>query len=198
MTNSLLSICLASGLITALSLIVRLIRRNPLEYFELEKTRERVGALYKDLKTSSKPALHYSTFFLARRLFVAAVFVFVETIAIKVELIILSCFAALIYLIIYSPYLDPIDLKIEIMNETGLLLANVWCLAFSDILFDSGEEKIKYGYVFVAIITIMVIANLFFFMRRTAYAFLKEWFAKRLEKKRALKENEARQKALAK
>ena len=99
MTNSLLSICLASGLIAALSLIARLIKRNPLEYFELEKTRDRVGALYKDLKTSSKPALHYSTFFLARRLFVAAVFVFVETIAIKVELIILSCFAALIYLI---------------------------------------------------------------------------------------------------
>ena len=84
------------------------------------------------------------------------------------------------------------------MNETGLLLVNVWCLAFSDILFDSGEEKIKYGYVFVAIITIMVIANLFFFMKRTAYVFLKEWFAKRIEKKLALKENEAQQKVFAK
>ena len=143
MTNSFLSIFLASGLIAALALIARLIKRNSLEYFELEETRDRVGALYKDFKTTSKPALNYSTFFLARRLFVAAVFVFVETIAIKVELIVLSCFAALIYLIIYSPYLDPLDLKIEIMNETGLLLTNVWCLAFSDILFDSGEEKIK-------------------------------------------------------
>ena len=44
----------------------------------------------------------------------------------------------------------------------------------------------------------MVIANLFLFMKRTAYVFFKEWFAKRLEKKRALKEDEARQKALAK
>ena len=44
----------------------------------------------------------------------------------------------------------------------------------------------------------MVIANLFFFMKRTAYVFLKEWFAKRLEKKLALKENEARQKVFAK
>jgi hypothetical protein len=72
-------------------------------------------------------------------MFVAAVFVFVETIVLKVELIVLSCFVALYYLIKYSPYQNPIDLKIEILNETGLLLANVWCLAFSDILFDSPQ-----------------------------------------------------------
>jgi hypothetical protein len=65
------------------------------------------------------------------------------------------------------------------MNETGLLLANVWCLAFSDILFDTPEEKIKYGKVYVAIITSMVVANLYIFMKRTVYAFLKEWFTKR-------------------
>ena len=97
--NTLLSICLASGLIAALVLITRLIKRNPVEYFKLEDTRAKFGALYKDYTISSKPALFYSTFYLARRFFVAVVFVFVETIAIKVELIVLSCFAALIYLI---------------------------------------------------------------------------------------------------
>ena len=72
------------------------------------------------------------------------------------------------------------------MNETGLLLVNVWCLAFSDILFDSPEEKIKYGKVFVAIITTMIVPNLYLFVKRTAYVFFKEWYAKRLARRLAL------------
>jgi hypothetical protein len=86
-----------------------LIKRNSLEYFQLEETKEKVGALYKNFDTNSKPALYYASFFLARRFFVAAVFVFVETIALKIELIVLSCFLALYYLIMYSPYQDPLD-----------------------------------------------------------------------------------------
>jgi hypothetical protein len=171
--NSFISIFLASGLIATFALITRLIKCNHLEYFELEATKEKVGALYKSFDTSSKPALYYASFFLARRFFVAAVFVFVETIALKVEFIVLSCFLALYYLITYSPYKDPLDKKIEMMNEIGLLLANVWCLAFSDIFFDSPEEKIRLSEIYVTILLIMIVANLYIFIKRTPYALLK-------------------------
>jgi hypothetical protein len=36
--NSLISFCLATGLITALALIIRMIKQNTLEYFEQEQT----------------------------------------------------------------------------------------------------------------------------------------------------------------
>ena len=38
-TNTLMTICLASGLIASLVLIIRLIKRHPLEYFDLEETK---------------------------------------------------------------------------------------------------------------------------------------------------------------
>jgi hypothetical protein len=63
------------------------------------------------------------------------------------------------------------------MNEIGLLLANVWCLAFSDILFDSQEEKIRLSKIYVVILITMIVANLLIFIKRTPYALLKEWFA---------------------
>ena len=60
------------------------------------------------------------------------------------------------------------------MNEFGLMMANIWCLAFSDLLFDSPKEKIKQGLVYITIIGAIVIANLFIFMKRTAFVYLKE------------------------
>lgn len=176
--NSILSVFMASGLITSLAVIARLIKLNPLEYFEIKETKDRVGALYKDFDTSSKHALYYGPFFLARRLFVAAVFVYVETIALKVELIVLSCFVSLYYLIMYKPYKDKLDFKIEIINEIGLLVANIWCLAFTDLLYDSPDEKIQQGWVYIIIIVIIISVNLFFFLKRTVYAFLKKWIIK--------------------
>ena len=128
----------------------------------------------------------------------ATVFVFVETIALKVELISVSCFVSLCYLIQYKPFKDDLDCKIEIMNEVGLLMANIWCLAFSDLFFDSPEEKIKLSWGFVTTLAVLITANLFLFIKRTVYVFIMERLAKRRAKKQALKANEARQKALAK
>ena len=128
----------------------------------------------------------------------ATVFVFVETIALKVELISLSFFVSLCYLIQYKPFKDTLDCKIEIMNEVGLLMANNWCLAFSDLFFDSPEEKIKLSWGFVTTLAVLIIANLFLLFKRTVYVFIMERLAKRRAKKQALKADEARQKALAK
>ena len=185
--NTLMWVSFFSLLVAMLVIVTRMIKKNTLEHFQLEETKQRVGALYTNFSTESKPSLFYATFFLARRLFVAAVFVFVQTIALKVELISFSCFVSLSYLIEYKPFKDDLDNKIEIMNEIGLLLANIWCLAFSDLFFDSPEEKIKLGCGFVATIAVLITVNLFFFIKRTVYVFIVERLAKRKAKQQALK-----------
>ena len=59
--------------------------------------------MYVNLETHSPIVLNYATFFLARRLFVAAVFIFVSTIMLKVELIVLTSFATIYYILEYGP-----------------------------------------------------------------------------------------------
>ena len=170
--NSLISVCLVIGLTTPLALIIRMIKRNSLEYFDKEETKAKVGALYKNLKTNSKLSLHYTPLFLTRRLFVAGVFVYVENIVLKVLLINLTCCVSIYYLIKNNPFKDPIDWKIEVINEICLFVANLWCLSFSDLLFDSPEEKVKLGWIYFAIIAAMLAINLYYFFKRTVYAYV--------------------------
>ena len=77
-------------------------------------------------------------------------------------------------------------------------MANIWCLAFSDLFFDSPEEKIKLGWGFVITLAVLITVNLFLFIKRTVYVLIVERLSKRRAKKQALKADEARQKALEK
>ena len=77
-------IALFFGLILVLIFVIRLLTKNTKKYFEEDETKKKIGALYKDLKTDSKFTINYASFYFARRLFVAAVFVLVETVALKV------------------------------------------------------------------------------------------------------------------
>ena len=189
--NSLISVFLAIGLTIVLLLIILMIRNNNLEYFEQEATQAKVGALYKNLKTTSKMSLLYCPFFFFRRFIVAGVVVYVENIVLKVKLISLTCFVSLLYLIKNNPFKDPIDWKIEFTNEVLLLGANFWCLAFSDLLFDSPKEKVKLGWVYITIIAAMIMMNLYYFFKRTAYAYVIEQLAKRKANQLALLKDEA-------
>ena len=72
------------GLILVLVFVIRMLTKNTKKYFEEDETKKKIGALYKDLKTESRFTINYASFFFARRLFVAAVFVLVETVALKV------------------------------------------------------------------------------------------------------------------
>ena len=102
----------------------------------------------------------------------AGVFVYVENIVLKVLLINLTCCVSLYYLIKNNPFTDPIDWKIEVINEICLFVANLWCLSFSDLLFDSPEEKVKLGWIYFAIIAAMLAINLYYFFKRTVYAYV--------------------------
>ena len=77
-------IALFFGLIFVLVFIIRILTKNTQEYFEDAETKKKIGSLYKDLKTDSRFTINYASLFYARRLFVAAVFVLVESIALKV------------------------------------------------------------------------------------------------------------------
>ena len=68
-------IALFFGLIFVLVFVIRLLIKNTHEYFEEAETKK--GSLYKDLKTDSRLTINYASFYLARRFFVAAVFVLV-------------------------------------------------------------------------------------------------------------------------
>ena len=83
-TDQIGMIALFFGLIFVLVFVIRLLTKNTHQYFEEAKTKNKMGALYKDLKTDTKFTINYASFYLARRLFVAAVFVLVQTIALKV------------------------------------------------------------------------------------------------------------------
>ena len=105
--------------------VARLINMKPASYFGQVDVRNKIGALYLHLGLS-RMQLHYATFFFARRLYLVLVLTGTRTPMIKVELISLSCFAAIYYCMEYSPFADSSDTRLEIFNEVCLLVANTW------------------------------------------------------------------------
>ena len=109
----------------------------------MEDTKKKIGALYSTLRIKTKVQLQYATFFFARRFFAGVVCVIIETIALKVELITISCYIAIYYCMMHSPFKERDDNFIEIINEVFLVLSNYWCVAFSDLFWDTPVKKVK-------------------------------------------------------
>lgn len=78
-------------------------------------------------------------------------------------------FAAIYYSIVYSPFVDPFDDKIEILNETCILICNYWQMEFSDLLWDSPQLRSNLSYFFIFIILLMIAINLYFMIKCTIY-----------------------------
>jgi len=172
-----------AGLTFVIVKVAMVIEKNDKHYFRSENAKKRLGALYSKLETSPKAKLHFATFFFIRRLLVAAVLIFGYTSFIKVELIGIISFAAIYYLIVYSPFVDPFDKKIEILNETCIIICNYWQMAFSDLLWDSPKLRSNLSYCYIFILLLMIAINLYFMIKRTIYSYLKtlitEWIRKR-------------------
>jgi len=119
--------------------------------------------------------MHFATFFFARRFFAGFVCVTIETLVIKVELITISCYIAIYYCIMFKPFKDRDENVIEILNEVFLVLANYCTGAFSDLFWDTPVKKVKLGWVYMALLIIMIGINFYYVIKRTLVLAIRKW-----------------------
>lgn len=127
--------------------------------------------------------LHFTTFFFARRLYLAVVLLCFRSPMIKVELISISCYAAIYYCLCYSPFADQTDNRLEIFNEVCLLVANLWQLGFSDIFWETPLRKIDLGWFYTFILFAMVAVNFYLLFKGTVVVPIRDWLRSRAIRK---------------
>ena len=119
--------------------------------------------------------MHFATFFFARRFYAGLVCVTIETLVLKVELITISSYVAIYYCIMCKPFNDRDDNIVEILNEVFLVLANYCTGAFSDLFWDTPVKKVKLGWVYMALLVIMIGINFYYVIKRTLVVAIRKW-----------------------
>jgi hypothetical protein len=188
--ETLMVILLIAALLAVLGYVARLIQTKPALYFAQKEVKGKIGALYSNLGLESHQ-LHFATFFFARRLFLALVLFFIETPVLKIELVSLSSFAAIYYCLKNSPYADQVDTKIEIFNESMIIAANYWQMAFSDIFLDTPLRKIDLGWFYIVLLLVLILVNFYFLFMRTVVAYIANWLKMRKLRNRLLEKQES-------
>jgi hypothetical protein len=115
----------------------------------------------------------------------AAALFFVETPVLKVELVTLSSFGAIYYCIMHSPFADRVDTGIEIFNESCIIFANYWQLAFSDLFWETPIRKINLSWFYIFLLAALLFVNFYYLFKRTVVAFIIKWIWQRKLKKMA-------------
>jgi len=102
---------------------------------EEENMKKLFGSTYEELRTNSRAALLFNVVYMVRRLFFAAVTVYLnEWPSIQVILVIFHCLVVLMYLMSVRPFVDPLMNRMEIMNEIFIMAAAYHMLIFTDFL----------------------------------------------------------------
>jgi hypothetical protein len=86
----------------------------------------------------------------------------------------------------YSPFKDRYDNILEILNEVFLIISNYWCVAFSDLFWDTPAKKVRQGWVYMQLLIIMIVINFIFLIKRTLIVAICTWLEKRKRTKLAL------------
>ena len=102
---------------------------------EDENTKKQFGSTYEELRMNSKAALLFNVIYMVRRLFFAAVAVFLDSLpSIQVALVILHCLLVLMYLVRVRPFADPVMNIMEILNEAFIMAATYHLLIFTEFV----------------------------------------------------------------
>ena len=95
------------------------------------------GTLYNDLRTDSFLPLLYNIIQTLRRLLIASLAIFVKQHPfLQVQLVVLHSILTLAYLILVKPFTKPLQNKLEIFNESCILLSSYSLFFFTDYLYD--------------------------------------------------------------
>ena len=111
------------------------------------KTKQLMGNLYLGLRTNDEKALEFTGLFLGRRLLIAPVLMFVPLLPVQIALNQGLSMAIIFYLWEYSPFEDPTEGNIWILNE-------LWLMASTGMLFwftDAYSPRVRYNYGFIYI-----------------------------------------------
>ena len=138
------------------------------------------GSLYHGLKMHERQQIFYFWWFIVRRcLYVYYVMIFLKSnSAYQVQALDFLNMLAQIYFGSYFPHKHRLLNRLEIFNELQIMLCTLHLMVFSDYVPDL-ETQYFMGWVFIVILTSMVIVNMFFILRACAWEiqlFIVKWY----------------------
>lgn len=118
--------------------------------------------MFEGLKLTNLHAINYNTYGLVRRALLVALVIFLKDYTLlQIFLFNLHQLAFLSYLYTYRPLEDPKQMKMELFNETMLLLASQTLFVFTDYLSAGFDPHAKYifGWYLAGLMIVTVLTN---------------------------------------
>jgi hypothetical protein len=123
--------------------------------------KNKYGSYFTNVETYRKPrALHYTTLFLLRRLFIALVIVYLRfSVVMQVLLAVHSSLLMLTWLIQVRPMESDSKNYLEMANEFLICVLGYFGFLFTDFVGDPGT-KYMFGYAYIGILCFGLLGNL--------------------------------------
>ena len=132
-----------------------------------EEFDEKWGAPMEGLNKDNKWSLAYPVMFLTRRIcFVLIVLWLFNFVILQLALHIIMTIISYAYLAHFKPFEDRIVQKLEVFNEVMFLIMINVLFCFTDIIRNNEDKEIL-GYAFIFLLTINIVAHLFFLVKAT-------------------------------
>lgn len=118
--------------------------------------KKKCGALYEEIKTSSKSALTYNVLFVLRRLIIAAMCIFLEQyVFLQIQIMIISSLLTLTYLFRVRPFEQPLQNRLEVFNELCVLVSSYHLFAYTDFVPETMTQfKVGWSMIGVALFSV--------------------------------------------
>lgn len=103
-----------------------------------EKFERKYGSVYEGLRLKSRSVLVYNSYFVMRRcLFMCIALFLYQHVLLQLFLVVILTLVACSYVLVYSPFDEPRQNKLEIMNEFITLGLTYFCICFTELISEA-------------------------------------------------------------
>lgn len=130
-----------------------------------QKFERKYGAVYEGLKLKSRSALVYNSYFVMRRcLFMCIALFLYRHVLLQLFSVVMLTLIACSYVLLYSPFEEPKQNKLEVMNEFITLGLTYFCICFTNLISDTKTQYLI-GFFFVGMFSLCIGVHLFFLFK---------------------------------
>ena len=148
-----------------------------------EKFEKKYGAVYEGLRLKSRSALVYNSYFVTRRcLFMCIALFLYKRVLLQLFSVVVLTLVACSYVLLYRPFEEPRQNRLEVMNEVITLGLIYLCLCFTDLI---EEAKTQYliGFFFIVLFGVCILVHLGFMFKDLIRKLLRKLKAKLCKKR---------------
>jgi hypothetical protein len=157
LTNSIMTCIFAVYIVTLPAIVYTFLNKNK-EKLADEKFKEKFESLYLNIDVDTDNSLDMTTLFLLRRLFFSLLVIFLPNTCTQLLVMVLSSLLMISFIISVKPLSEPYLNRMEIFNESTLLVSTYFMFLFTDFV-DDAEMRSKLGWAYIGVIGTMIVVN---------------------------------------